>query len=433
MTDFLFEESPHLSLLRYLAKGSLKQDLTRSLRLWVLLRFLYSPDTPTLGNSFTLPEWRAAFFHESHPRLDTDKRAHHRDCPCYHTVGKWLIGYESDRQWRELITPYLLSRSIDDFLQEPLFSVTRRTLQYDLDYLVSLEWLHRKDKRYRKVDRFPDYPRLSLPDTSSALPLVNEDLQEIASSLAEPLGGHPRFFIDVDYIVAGDYIDRVEDIQEQLKSLWQEAIVPPIRLEYRSVRYGRRTPVVYPVCLYYHRRAIYLCAFGESPREGYSWYNYRLDKIIDITPLSWQFEEIPEILLTSFQKATLPPPDRVRELMGQAWGFDFYLPVKQLLLRFDRSFHDNYIKDTYRHETFERITYTEGKELVRSQDRSGDIVRAIDSRSRDDAYYKAYYRDGDINVQHRLFSWRPHVEIFLPVELRQDIAGMVRKEGEYYR
>jgi CRISPR-associated protein (TIGR03985 family) len=59
-------------------------------------------------------------------------------------------------------------------------------------------------------------------------------------------------------------------------------------------------------------------------------------------------------------------------------------------------------------------------------------MKAIDSRSRDDAYYKAYYRNGDINVQHRLFSWRPHIEIFLPVELRQDIADMVRKEGEFY-
>lgn len=432
MTDSHFEESPHLVFLRYLAKGSLKQNLARSLRLWVFLRFLYGWDSPFPDDSFTLPEWRAAFFHPTHPRQDTDKREHHPDCPCHKSVAEWLSGHD-DRRWRESIAPYLVSRSIGDFLREPLLSVTRRTLQYDLDYLATLGWLHREGKRYRKVERFPDYPKLSSAETPAVLPLVNEDLEAIARELSEPLGGHRRLFIDVDYIVSGPSIDRVEDWREPLKSLWQEAIVPPVRLEYSSVRYGTITRVVYPVCLYYHRRALYLCAFGESPRKNSPWYNYRLDKIVDLSSLSWRSAELPEDLLSAYRKRDLPVPDRVRELMGQAWGFDFYLPAKLLLLRFDRSFHDNYIKGTYRHDTFERISHEEAKKLIRKHAPQGGLLKAIASRSEKDAYYKALYRDGDINVQHRLFSWRPHIEIFLPVELRQSIAEMIQKEWEYYR
>jgi CRISPR-associated protein (TIGR03985 family) len=60
------------------------------------------------------------------------------------------------------------------------------------------------------------------------------------------------------------------------------------------------------------------------------------------------------------------------------------------------------------------------------------LLQILGERSPEDAYYQVYYRDGDINVQHRLFSWRPHVEILLPWKLRTAIAGDVNREYSLY-
>lgn len=41
MSEQIFGDRPHVELLQWLARGSLKQNLLRSIRLWAWLRALY--------------------------------------------------------------------------------------------------------------------------------------------------------------------------------------------------------------------------------------------------------------------------------------------------------------------------------------------------------------------------------------------------------
>ena len=55
-----------------------------------------------------------------------------------------------------------------------------------------------------------------------------------------------------------------------------------------------------------------------------------------------------------------------------------------------------------------------------------ELLRLLQSRPHQDAYYRVYYREGDTNVELRLRAWRPKGEVLLPWTLRQSIT----KEGQ---
>jgi CRISPR-associated protein (TIGR03985 family) len=120
--------------------------------------------------------------------------------------------------------------------------------------------------------------------------------------------------------------------------------------------------------------------------------------------------------------------------MHAAWGFDFYLEPAKLLLLFDRLFHDRYIKHSFRHFTFQPISYREAEQFIRKQ--AGEerelLLQIFSQRSSKDAYYQAMYRVGDTNVRQRFRAWRPHLEVFLPWILRQEMAREVATEFQYY-
>jgi hypothetical protein len=52
---------PHIPLLQWLARGSLKQNLLRAVRLWVWLPLLYGEDRLPLDDPFTFSQWRDAW------------------------------------------------------------------------------------------------------------------------------------------------------------------------------------------------------------------------------------------------------------------------------------------------------------------------------------------------------------------------------------
>jgi CRISPR-associated protein (TIGR03985 family) len=192
---------------------------------------------------------------------------------------------------------------------------------------------------------------------------------------------------------------------------------------------------VYPVCIYYAQRAVYLCAFGQTPTAQGRWYNYRLDKILEIEDLSWNDLDLPQFLWESYQKGNLPTPDDIQmEMDGVAWGFDFYLERRVMLLRFDRQFNDYYIEGTFRHQTFQRISYQQAEQLIIEQGvkEKQQLLKLLHSRSKNDAYYRVNYREGDTNVELRLRSWRPRVEVIFPLKLRQKIAKEVMQEAQLY-
>mgnify|MGYP002777012977 CR=1 FL=1 len=439
MTELRFHAIPTVELLQWLARGSLKQNLLRAIRLWVWLKILYGDDSEcfNISNSFKFAEWQNTFF--THSPTDDIPKFHGVECNCGKTASDWLKNVlEDEIQWRNSLKQHdqLSDEAIDDILETRLFAVTRRSLQDDLRILVELGWLNKSKTTYQKVNQFPDFPQvIQNKVNSSNFNALIPELEITLQNFAEPIGGFNRFFLEIDFIISPIAQDRLEDHQAQLKDLWQEFPTPPVELIYDSAKLEKVVKcVVYPICLYYSRRAIYLCAFGETPNQQGDYYNYRLDRIEQITPLTWSDSKLPKQLLKC-SPHQLPDTNLIQKEIGQVWGFDFYLPSQLMLLRFGRNFHDKYIKNTFRHETFEEIDYHEAQELIEKSTNTNEQQTVLDIlklRSPNDAYYRVNYRDGDINVIHRLRSWRPNVEVLLPYKLRQQMIQEVTKEAEIY-
>ncbi|MCA1995079.1 MAG: TIGR03985 family CRISPR-associated protein [Coleofasciculus sp. S288] len=453
MSEPVFINRPHIELLQRLARGSLKQNLPRAIRLWALLITLYGDDNHRLklGNSFTFAEWRHAFFSSTHPQGETVPPLHDSACACAKTTADWIfdpqIGVPKSEWLRSLSSHDAIPAKLDELLEQRLFAVTRRSLQADLQILTKLGWLKRDGHDYVRVTNWPTSPVLGNATTSKdtavpypcdpyGLALLNLDLADIAQSFREPIGGERRFFFEVDYIIHKTNQERVEDWHETLKQLWVQTPTPPIRITYNSAREGAALKcIVYPVCVYYVRRAIYLCAFGQTPTRKGEWYNYRLDRIQQMYPLDWTDEDIPKLLLDRYPH-NLPKPDYIQEQMEQSWGFDFYEPSKLMVLRFERTFHDRYVQGTFRHDTFKPVSYQQAEQLIRQhtpkQDHQQALLTVLQSRDRSDAYYCVRYRDDDTNVKMRLRAWRPNGEVLLPWELRQKIIEEVKQEAGLY-
>ncbi|MEC4812292.1 MAG: TIGR03985 family CRISPR-associated protein [Scytonema sp. PMC 1069.18] len=465
MSELIFGNSPNIELLQWLAQGSLLQNLLRSIRLWVWLRSLYGEESCRidLPQKWNYANWRDAFFSKTHPKGEKAPLLHDQNCACAKTTADWIFapgtGIE-EIEWRESLTSYLFAKcskdltrkselliqdgkekkNLDEILKRRLFAVTRRSLQEDLYILKDMGLVKLQGDRYQLVDNFYNHSIFASLERERGfdiqeLPFLNlPDLEATAQSFFQPIGGYQRFFLDLDYIVYHAQ-DNVDNWQEYLKQLWTQTPIPPVRLTYNSAKLGYSTEcIVYPVCIYYTRRAIYLCAFGETPNKQGEWYNYRLDRIQVIKTLDWSDFSIPKLLLNSYPYK-LPTPEYVREQMAQAWGFDFYEPSRLLLLRFEQDFHERYIQGTFRHTTFEKVTYQQAKRLIKQESfpEQQALLKVIENRSHQDAYYKAFYRDKDVNVVHRLRSWRPNAEVLLPWDFRRKLAQEAMDEVKYYQ
>ncbi|MEQ8469145.1 TIGR03985 family CRISPR-associated protein [Coleofasciculus sp. E1-EBD-02] len=440
----MFNHPPTLELLQWLTRGSLKQNLARAVRLWVWLRLLYGQEGERLElpEPFTYAKWRDVFFTESHPK--GEKVLYHADsrCPCRKTAASWLFaegtGVEKPT-WIRMIVRHTDWRrdAVEDWLNQPLFSLTRRMLAGDLQALTQLGWLRYRGRRYWRVQRFPSFSMVTSNQGSAEdYSFLPPDLGLMAWNHRQQVNGVQRFFLHVDYVVPRRLLDKVEDLQDQLKQLWAKTPIPPVLLRYRSAKLdGEVDCVVYPVCIYYVQRAIYLCAWGRDPYGAMNWCNYRLDRIEVIVPLEWQDGRVPESLGQRYQQQDLPTPDFIQAEMEKAWGFDYYQQPLLLLLRFDGLHNRRYIQGTVRHETFKPVSYEEAMRLVKREApvmHRQRLLQVIQSRPGEDAYYRAIYRQGDPNVLMRLQAWRPFVEVLLPWELRVRVAEDVRKEAKLY-
>ncbi|WP_375494245.1 hypothetical protein [uncultured Nostoc sp.] len=101
-----FTHPPSPQLLQQLAKGSLdqSQNLTRAIRLWTLLHWLYHDKEYTkLENNFTYADWRKAFFSETHKDEKQEDILNHQDpnCACIKTIRQWFLELEvSVDEWK---------------------------------------------------------------------------------------------------------------------------------------------------------------------------------------------------------------------------------------------------------------------------------------------------------------------------------------------
>ena len=460
MATIAWTEPAHVSLLQWLAKGPLKYNLPQAVRLWVWLHLFYGSEDQglPLPRTFTYADCRAVLFTASHPGSDKMPPQHDERCPCQKSLAAWLFSprlndtasqwhtwrqenkevvNQTIQQWTDALQQIAAQPEAMDRLLEECrpFAVTRRTLSNDLKRLHQLGWLRLTETGYQKVRHWPDYPTAPTPREVSFL--IQPDLAEIAANLSEKIGEQRRFFVHTDYVVPQAGHDRVEDWQADLTELWQQTPVPPIQLSYWSATLLQRCEVVvYPVCIYYYRRGPYLCAWGQVPGGATTdWRNYRLDKIHRITPLNWQHQSVPAALRKAHQQNQLPTSEEIQIRMDEAWGFDYYQPAERLLVCFDTEWDERYIRNSLRHNTFERISYEAARSLIQqlpTKPQRNKLLTLFDKRSPEDAYYQALYRQNDPNVRQRLRAWRPHIEVILPWTLRQSFAQEVAKEKAFY-
>lgn len=483
MNETLFDYAPTVKLLQeLLGNGSyLRNSFQKAVRLWVILRSLYgdvaSEQTVNLDRSFSVRAWSQQFFSNTQDyHCDRDKATpihHDPDCPCAKTVADWLFDpyYGIDpKQWKsefakecsisdpqkiEQILLYGSSSKQNPLIEGRLFVVTGKSLVNDFESFLESGWLlevpsqtGKKGKEYQKVTTFPEL--LSIEETDAIAPsnfIPIEEIVSLAETLGQEINGVQRFFLDVEYIVPRQLSDRLEELQQQLKTCWEEADIPPIQINYTSARLfdAQLDLIVYPVCIRYHQRAPYLYAYGQAPHEDLSpsditpldWYDYRLDRIESITTLSWSDRQIPIALKQKRDRGTLPTIDDVNAEIGRALGFDFFRPKQTMLLRFNQYFHGNYIERTERTALFKTISYDDAERLLKNAsantpEQNEQLLKILRSRPHRDVYCRVEYHVGDRAVIMRLRAWGQQVEVISPWDLRQQMREDISELWKMY-
>lgn len=463
-----FPNPPNPKILQQLANGSLDQmqNLTRAIRLWVLLNWLYSDEGyNAIANSFTYADWRAAFFGENYKDEKQEDIANYPDpnCACNKITQQWLIKWDvSVKDWRQSLQKQIAisDRDLDELLAEKLFAQVRKSLQNDFDLLVSRNWLQLitdapgRSKNYRRIETIPSiFDRSEDSNTESNLSSKAQIYLDMFSFLDPSLPllaeqvvaagdeDNHRVFLYVDYLVpeSSPLEDAVEQFQSELQEIWDSGNITPLLLTYRSAHQNQiKECVVYPVCIYFMERAKYLCGYGSTPRGEINWYKYRLDRIISkrIEPLDWQDTRVPQLLREKYLENNLPTPQTVNDMLKEAWGCDFYKESALMVLRFDRAFHQSYLQGIAIHNTFTAIDYDRAARLI-AQDtppkQREALLKTLQSRPTTDAYYQVCYRVTDYHPLRWLRALGSEVEILLPWDLRQKMAVEIQNTWNLYQ
>ncbi len=464
-----FPNPPNPKILQQLANGSINQmqNLTRAIRLWVLLNWLYGDEGyNAIANSFTYADWRAAFFGENYKDEKQEDIANYPDpnCACYKTTEQWLIKWDvSIKEWRQSLQKQiaLSDRDLDEILAENLFAQVRKSLQNDFDLLVSRNWLQLitdtpgRSKNYRRIETIPSmFDRSEDSNTESNLSSKAQIYLDMFSFLDPSLPllaekvvaagneDNHRVFLYVDYLVpeSSPLEDAVEQFQSELQEIWDSGNITPLLLTYRSAHQNLiKECVVYPVCIYFMDRAKYLCGYGSTPKGDINWYKYRLDRIISksIEPLDWQDPRVPQLLKEKYQENNLPTPKTINNMLKEAWGCDFYKETALMVLRFDRAFHRSYLQGIAIHNTFTAIDCDRAATLIAqytpNPKQRQALLETLQSRPTTDAYYQVTYRVTDYHPLRWLRALGSEVEILLPWDLRAKMAVEIQNTWNLYQ
>ncbi len=183
-----------------------------------------------------------------------------------------------------------------------------------------------------------------------------------------------------------------------------------------------------------------MCAFGERPQRTENqpqvgWYNYRLERINKLKTLSW---DIPNLPLSQSEIINHPEnysPDYIQQELDSAYGFDFSENASLMLLRFQASFAQRYIDNSFRHPTFNKLhSYQDALALIEHLKLPNTRkVLAHINQYPDAAYYTLRYRKNENNVIMRLQAWGPRVEVVFPLELRQVMRQEIEQTWQLYK
>lgn len=476
-----FDYFGSVDLLTSLVSGSLKQRnvLCQSVRCWVILTSLYGSGgdlnyewtkvdaaNPETANQWFSPANWINYVTLTKPNLDSLGNCQELTLS-YSEFGKislqeWLFTNDEEKQkWMiSFRDRYQVSlENIDDLLlsSKNPFRVDRRTLSNDFCRLSERKWLNKKilkviaqkrinkktgeekeikreEYEYQKNDEWfrliPNSIKIFHKKLGSSKETFSNDIHQFFDNFAQPINGKQRFFIDVEYVVPSKESENIEALQKKLKNIWSNEPVPPLKLTYRSAKLFQEEVecIVYPVCFYYLLRAPYLFAYGQFPKGNskINWYDYRIDRIIDINILDWEKHEqyIPSELLYKFKENDLPDSSIVKDSIDEALGYDFYQPQEIMYVRFDRYFHDHYIQGTERDLLFRRVSIDKIKFKVGQANLNSEykhnLLQKLEQYPKDIYCEVPYYKD-DNNVVMRLRAWGAKVEVILPWELRQRI------------
>jgi CRISPR-associated protein (TIGR03985 family) len=477
----MFDVPPSVEFLTTLSRGSLRQDLSRAVRSWVILQSIYGGIELGLEPQFTYNQWRDLFFTQVdlHHKRDLIPTLHDPTCGCAVSLKDWLFHAEigaNESEWsRAFLQLYQLSQLELKQLVETgfsgsrdttsatgrkrlpegrLFAVTGKQLQKDFEDLAKAGWLIADAERsntYMKVTQFPNALPASvklevrdfvenafLSELRGAL--IATDAVDLFEHLGQPIRGIQRLFLDIEYIVPGKLSEQVATFQQQLKRGWEQHPVLPIALTYRSARrYGEvKTYVSYPVCVRYFQRAPYLYAYGEHPcAEGsLNWYDFRLDRIEALEILEWEDERVSEGLRDRCLRQSPPNPEQVQQLLSEVWGFDIYREPELLLVRFNQYFHAHYVANTEREAFLVAVQPRVAKRMVRAANllpsQQGSLLQVLQEKPKD-IYCRVNYRQEDRNVLMRLRAWGGNVEVLLPWSLRLQMAKDAREVWKLYQ
>src|SRR3569832_469530 len=115
--------------------------------------------------------------------------------------------------------------------------------------------LEYNNRQYPRVPSCPARPIASsegVQDTdleTYELNFLPPDLAAIACNHSHQINCIQRFNLHVEYVIPKATVDKVDDLQAQLRNLWEQTPVPPVLVIYRSAKLDREVEcIVYPVC-----------------------------------------------------------------------------------------------------------------------------------------------------------------------------------------
>ena len=419
--------------------------------------------------SFSQKDWRIFFSQENNGEY------------LYDSVGDWLVTFGiRENNWltgfQDLygidLTPEQKQEILNlipfEFLHPERGPNGVRAFNNDFSLTLSKKgFLTSGNKRYSKLPLEDIEEKLIVNSSQEITNLYdfvdNLKFDEVLISTSENLKDKQRFFIKFQHIVDKNTIDKIQDIILTLRDIWEKEEIPLIRIKYASSSQREifEDLIIYPICLFYNQRGIYLTGYGPKPggRNYLGYYNYRLDHFQELDTNKYIFteewdEENDNIHWALFDKKEELQEETSENIYSQlqdGLGVDLHREIKTMLLRFPQDFHTYYIENTKRHDTFKRLDVSninqfwqsfEGRLRHTQTTLTNDdkqLINEVISNSPDDAYYVMDYRHGkdggndvEADVIMRLRSWGHNVEILAPADLRKRMKEDSQKLWQVY-
>jgi CRISPR-associated protein (TIGR03985 family) len=431
-------------------------NLRKAVRLWYTQERL-NLEFPWEHETFTDRDWRNHLDQNSFTNRDK-LPIQQPNCITSKTIKDILFGFDFDsaEQWADWQQDFVnffaqsyAAEKIQNYMVNMAslcpFHVTGQTLLGDLRSLVKKGCLSQENGKFRMSWPLPKILVPKLPEKISSAGdeesiFLAEDFDAYQRLFSAPIRDIQRFYIHAEYrsLDIAATRDARGNNQRSLRQLWAQPETAPVELKYHSASQNQTyLAIVYPLLIHYYQRAFYLCAYGQQSNGEHNWHNYRIDRIAAMRTLDWQDRLVPSAL--SNFRDNCSDADQIIEIQEEwenAYGGDFYQPQCRMLLRFNRDFHDRYIKNTFRHQTFRAIPYAQVARTLHEQHPPDQDLQVAMARVRSqpqDAYYRMDYRLNDHSVLMRLRAWSPNVEVLFPLDLRQRMADDIRQAWEFYQ